>query len=210
MNGSTQSAAVLVLIFPFTRSVFSQTGMNHVLRVAPEILTPEVVLCMSVCFPDIYIASQIQSLCAQKRAARPSVNFLPHSSLSRVCVYLFALLTLELIQTRHLKRTIFLFSKCGLCCKSIWSFFLPVVLFLASVRPTGARQGDNRAYFPCGQPLLWHAFVCLHVLSLFLFTGPCVSTLKYLCCSRKPPCLRACALKGLCASVRVVNSRQFG
>lgn len=118
MNGSTQSAAVLVFIFPFTRSVFSQTGMNHVLRVAPEILTPEVVLRMSVCLPDIYIASQSQSLSARRREARPSVHFLPHSSLSRVCVNLFALLTLELIQTRHLKRAIFLFSKCGLCCKS--------------------------------------------------------------------------------------------
>lgn len=67
------------------------------------------------------------------------------------------------------------FSKCGLCCKSFWSGFLPVVLFLASVRPTGARQGANGAYFPCGQSLLWRVFVCLYALSLFLFSGPYVS-----------------------------------
>lgn len=73
MNESTQSAAVLV--FPFTRSLFSPTGMNRVLRVAPEILTPEVVLCMSVCLRDIYIASRSQSLSAQRRKAPPSVHF---------------------------------------------------------------------------------------------------------------------------------------
>jgi len=57
-----QSTAVLVFIFPFTHSVFSQTGMNHVLGVSPEIVSSKVVLCMSVYLHDIYIASQSQSL----------------------------------------------------------------------------------------------------------------------------------------------------
>lgn len=62
MNESMQSAAVLVFIFPFTRSVFSQTGTNHVLSVSPEILTLKVVICMNVYLHDIYMASQSQSL----------------------------------------------------------------------------------------------------------------------------------------------------
>lgn len=169
MNESTQ---LFLFSFLHSHAQFSRRQAWTVfLWVAPEIPTPERWSHAPMCVFawQIYCIGESVSQHLKERNA----HFHPQSSPRRVCVNLFALLTFEPIQTRHLKKTVLLFFRIAVCAVNLSGLVFHQLSSSWLLRPGDCCQ-QGRDCEPAGH--------ISHADSLSCGVRLCVSGRIFACC----------------------------